>query len=123
MGAATWLEAYWVNVMKSPVVGKWRIIEMGNWDKDYFDMEVPAYFMFKSNGMGDFQFGLVQGELDGRWTIRDGLSAIEFTWEGSDEADPVTGRGWASVHADGKLHGQIFFHLGEESTFVAKRKK
>jgi len=109
--------------MKSPVIGTWRITAMGNWDKDYFDMEVPARITFRSSGMGEFQFGLVQGEIDGRWTIRDGRSTIEFTWEGSDEMDSVAGRGWASVLSDGKLEGQIFFHLGEESTFTAERRK
>ena len=34
--------------------------------------------------------------------------------------DPCTGRGWAVVEGD-KLHGMIFFHQGDGSSFVAKR--
>jgi hypothetical protein len=35
--------------------------------------------------------------------------------------DPAQGRGWAAVRG-GELHGMTFFHGGDESTFVAKRK-
>jgi hypothetical protein len=46
---------------------------------------------------------------------------VEFTWEGSDEGDQVTGRGWAILAEDGTLNGRIFFHLGDDSGFHAVR--
>ena len=49
---------------KSALIGKWRIIEMGLWDKDYLDMVEPAYIQFKANGLGEFKFGCVVGGLD-----------------------------------------------------------
>lgn len=74
--------------------GDWRITEMEAWDREYLDMEVPAYIRFEEDKMGSFQFGLVQGSLDSRTTMRDGKPAVEFSWDGSDEIYPVSGRGW-----------------------------
>jgi hypothetical protein len=45
-----------------------------------------------------------------------------MTWDGNDEPDPAQGRGWAVV-TDDELHGIIFFHGGDGSEFVAKKKK
>jgi hypothetical protein len=46
---------------------------------------------------------------------------VEFTWDGTDEGDQVSGRGWATLQDDGLLHGHIYFHLGDESRFRATR--
>ena len=46
--------------------GKWRITEMEMWDRDYFDMEVEAYIQINANGSGEFQFGLVCGQIRGK---------------------------------------------------------
>jgi hypothetical protein len=43
-----------------------------------------------------------------------------FTWEGMDEMDPVTGRGWITLR-DKELYGKIFFHQGDCSWFRAKK--
>jgi len=42
-----------------------------------------------------------------------------FAFVGFDKGDEVTGRGWAEV-TEKKLSGQIKFHEGEKSRFVAK---
>jgi hypothetical protein len=47
---------------------------------------------------------------------------VEFSWEGNDECDPASGRGWAVLEEDGSLCGRIFFHLGDDSGFTAVRK-
>lgn len=95
---------------------------MTGWDEDYFNEEAQAYIDFEPNGLGSFQFGYVQGQIDWRTTSRDGQPAAEFSWEGGDGADgtPLTGRGWAVLDGD-ELSGMIFIHLGDESGFVAKR--
>lgn len=107
---------------KSPVSGKWRIVSMTEWDEDYLDEEVEAYIDFGSNGLGSFQFGYVQGDIDYRTTERDGKPVVEFSWEGGDAADgtPLTGRGWA-VPDGGKLSGMFFIHRGDESGFEARK--
>ena len=45
--------------------GTWHIYEMETWDEDYFNMEVRAYIEIKPNGSGEFQFGLVSGQIGG----------------------------------------------------------
>lgn len=49
-----------------PFIGKWIIVEMEAWDQDFVNMEVPGHFTFRKDGTGQFQFGLVQGEMDCR---------------------------------------------------------
>ena len=44
------------------------------------------------------------------------------SFEGQDEYDPVSGRGWVIIEDD-TLKGKIFFHAGDESGFKAKRTK
>ena len=57
--------------------------------------------------------------MDYRPGERDGLPAIEFSFDGTDEGDRISGRGWA-VLAD-TLRGRLFFHDGDESAFRAER--
>lgn len=101
-------------------VGTWIIVEMEVWDQEYVNMEVQGNFSFKKDGMGHFQFGLVEGWMDCCMETEDGKERIEFFWEGSDEMDPANGRGWA-VLEDDELRGRIFFHQGDDSTFRAKK--
>ncbi len=51
---------------QSEFVGTWHIYEMEMWDDDYFNMEVQAYVAIDSRNLGDFQFGLVSGQIDGK---------------------------------------------------------
>jgi hypothetical protein len=104
------------------VIGHWRITDMEVWDADYFDMEVPAHITVRDNLTGSFQFGLVQGELDGRIEVIGGHPRLEFSWSGSDENDEVAGRGWLQVTGD-EAEGRIFFHLGDDSGFTAVRQE
>ena len=73
--------------MKKEFVGRFRIVEMDMWGKDYLDMDVPAYMKILRDGSGEFQFGVVSGQMDCRPAERDGKPAIEFSWEGHDETD------------------------------------
>jgi hypothetical protein len=100
--------------------GHWHIVSMDGWDVDATGEDGPAFIEFGADQMGDFRFGLTSGNTDYRITERDGLPAAEWTWEGMDEMDPCTGRGWAVLEGD-ELHGMIYFHQGDESGFVAKR--
>ena len=104
----------------NPFIGTWRITEMEVWDQEYVNMEVPGHLTFKKDGLGHFQFGLVQGELDCRVETGDQGPRIEFSWEGQDEMDPACGRGWAEIEKD-ELRGRIFIHLGEDLAFRARK--
>jgi hypothetical protein len=102
------------------VIGTWRIIHMDGWDADYFDMEVPAHITIRKDLTGEFQFGLVQGQLDGRIESVDGSPDFDFSWSGCDENDPMTGRGWLQVNGD-QTASHIFIHLGDDSALKAER--
>ncbi|HMM72555.1 MAG TPA: hypothetical protein PKC22_10110 [Rhodocyclaceae bacterium] len=102
------------------VLGTWRITGMEVWDADYFDMEAPAHITIRSDLTGEFQFGLVQGDLDARVSSVDGVARVEFSWSGADENDPMSGRGWMDVTGD-QAEGRIFIHLGDDSAFTAVR--
>ena len=103
-----------------PFLGTWSIIEMEAWDQEYVNMEVPGHFTFEKDGRGYFQFGLVQGEMDCRMETDDRGERIEFSWEGRDELDSASGRGWAVIE-NGELSGRIFIHQGDDSRFRARR--
>jgi hypothetical protein len=101
-------------------VGKWRIIEMDQWDQDYIDTDVPGHITVGRDGRGSFQFGVVQGVMDCRLDHIGDLDVLGFSWEGSDDCDPAFGRGWAVVEGK-QLTGQIFLHEGDASGFKAKK--
>src|SRR4051794_27496065 len=107
---------------KSPFTGRWRITSMSAWEDDFLDEEVEAYMEFNDRGWGEFHFGNVQGHMDCRLTMRDGVPAVEWSWDGNAEMDAAQGRGWAVIR-DGELNGMIFLHGGDNSEFVAKKSK
>jgi hypothetical protein len=106
----------------SKIVGRWRITSMTEWDQDFIDKEVPGYFKFTTDGLGEFHFGYVRCGIDWQSTERDSRPAVEFSFEGMDEMTPTSGRGWAIISGDA-LDGMIFFHQGDESGFTATKAK
>lgn len=103
------------------VTGRWRIVEMDLWDLDSIDLLGPAVIEFGGDATGHFRFIAVQGSMDCRDAQRDGRPAVEFTWNGFDEEDEVSGRGWAVLESGRSLRGHIYFHLGDDSGFSAVR--
>ncbi len=108
---------------KKDYSGKWRIIEMSAWDKDYFDEEVPAYIKIENTMMGDFHFGYVQGWIDGRIVKHQDVEYFEFTFDGNDNGggDDVSGSGRIKLNGKNSAEGELKFHLGDDSTFQLKR--
>ncbi len=103
-------------------VGTWRVKEMSNWDQDYMDEEAPAKLTIKANGVGSLAFGYVHAELDCRMEDVGVAEHLAFSFAGTDEMDETSGRGWA-VAIGKRLEGWLGFHLGEESSFVARKSK
>jgi hypothetical protein len=103
------------------LIGRWRIVEMDLWDRDALDLVEPAYIEFDDRARGCFGFIAVEGDLDCRHADVDGRARVDFTWEGDDEGDARSGRGWAQLEPDGALRGHIFFHAGNDSGFLAGR--
>jgi hypothetical protein len=100
------------------IAGKWRITEMEVWDRDAIDLVGPAFIEFTGQG-GQFRFIAVDGWMDCRHKDKSGRPYVEFTWDGNDECDLASGRGWAKLERDGALTGHIYFHHGEDSAFKA----
>ena len=92
------------------------------WDQEFIDMETNGYFHFEKNGLGSFQFGCVQGRIDYKIETVGEITRLEFSWEGQDENDAAIERGWAVTEND-RLEGRIYFHLGDDSWYKAKRYK
>src|SRR5690606_31472282 len=85
--------------------GRWRIVEMDNWDNDFLDLVEKAHLSFKGAADGEIAFGALKGFLDVRYGARDGSACAEFSWEGQDENDPACGRGWAAIGTAGRIVG------------------
>jgi hypothetical protein len=96
---------------------------MEMWDADYFNMERQAYLEINSNGLGDFQFGLVTVQIDGEVEMSGNNERFSFTWDGNDELDPVSGSGWITLDGTNKIIGRIKIHLGDSSEFKGVKAK
>jgi hypothetical protein len=104
----------------TPLTGRWRIVEMSGWDRDAIDLVEPGFIAFAADRTGQFGFIAVHGWLDYRPLQRDGRVGVEFTWEGTDDGDQVSGRGWATLIDDARIEGHVFVHLGDDSSFRAE---
>lgn len=49
--------------MTHPLAGKWRIVEMELWDREFIDLLGPGYITFDDQGGGEFCFGAATGEI------------------------------------------------------------
>lgn len=91
---------------------------MSAWDQDYIDEIVPGRIVIRKNATGEFQFGCVQGEMDCSMDAIGKQRCLGFSWEGADDAHPVSGRGWLVVAGE-EITGKICFHHGEASSLKA----
>jgi len=109
-----------VKKISNAYLGRWRILEMEAWDKDFIDLVGEGHITFEKKNQGELHFGAVECDLDCRIENLGDQERIEFSFVGSDEGDEVSGRGWAVVEGD-RLRGRIYFHHGDESGFVAEK--
>lgn len=91
------------------------------WDADYFNMETQAFIEITPKNMGEFQFGLVTGSLDGYLENSNSKKRFAFTWNGSNEMDEASGSGWLQLNSKDQADGLIKFHMGDHSTLKACR--
>ena len=45
------------------IIGRWRILESDQWDRDYLDLIDPAFIAFATDGHGELAFGVVTVSL------------------------------------------------------------
>ena len=105
--------------VKKKFVGHWRITDLEGFDADYADMGGPAKLKISTRGTGTMNFGAVEAEIDCKMDELDDR-VLRFTFEGMDEGDQISGRGFCSVTGD-ELMGRVFRHYGDAFGFKAKR--
>jgi hypothetical protein len=96
--------------------GKWRIVETEIWDRAHLDLVEPAFLAIDGQGGGEMAFGALTAALSCGYTT----DGVDFTWDGSDEGDQVSGDGWAELQPDGSILGEISYRNGDETTFKAE---
>jgi hypothetical protein len=94
------------------LVGKWRVVETPEHDM----AGANSYILFGEES-GAFALDCLTGSIHGPCEG----DAVEFTWEGNDEMEETSGRGWAELRQDGSLKGEICLKNGDEIPFVARR--
>lgn len=82
--------------------GRWRIVDMDNWDSDFLYLVEEAHLTFGGKSDGEIAFGALKGSLDVCYGTRDGLASAEFSWEGHGENDPACGRDWVMIGTAGR---------------------
>jgi hypothetical protein len=105
--------------VKKKFVGQWRVTGLQGFDSDYVNLCGPAKLKISPRGTGHMNFGAVEMELDCKMDDLD-ERVLRFTFEGGDEGDPISGRGYCLVDGN-KMIGRIFRHYGDEFGFRAKR--
>jgi hypothetical protein len=106
--------------VKSKYTGTWRITEIEGWDTAYIDLTGPGYIAIGRKGSGFMQYGAVEADLDCHIEEIGNTQRLEFTFQGFDEGDPISGRGWVVVEGT-KMTGHIYIHHGDEAPFKAVR--
>ena len=69
------------------------------------------------HGHGEIAFGAFQAGLD----IDYDKSSIDFTWQGFDEMDEVSGDGSAELIEGGFIEIDFAYHNGDKAVLKAKR--
>jgi hypothetical protein len=97
------------------IIGRWRLLEADQGDRDYLDLVEPAVIRFDRDG--DLAFGVVNAGLD----LEDARTVVFFTFEGSDAGDEISGSGSAELTEDGALEIELSFHNSDDAVLKAKR--
>jgi hypothetical protein len=99
--------------------GHWRVISSPDFDRQTLEMEITPYVTVEGQNFafeGAFHIGLIRGEFDGRL---DGKRVL-FSFEASDELEPLHGAGTMSL-LDGRMEFRLLIFLGDEFTFICER--
>jgi hypothetical protein len=106
-----------IAAMDCGLIGHWRIVAAGIWERDYLDLVAPATMIIGSEGHGEIAFGALQAGLN----LAYGRSDVVFTWIGFDEMDEVRGTGSAELLANGTLEIEFDYDNGDDAVLRAER--
>jgi hypothetical protein len=102
-------------------VGRWRVTSTELWDRDALDLIEEAFVRFGPDQAGELAMIALRADVDYRLAKKDGTPSVEFSFEGDDDGDPCSGRGWAALGDDDVLRGRLYIHRGDDSAFEAER--
>jgi hypothetical protein len=102
-----------------PLIGTWNILSMSEWTDEVIHAAGPAQIVIQPDWSGEMRFCYV--DLSFNCDLVESAAENEFSFIGADEMERVSGRGRMKLKKDSKLHGRIWFHHGDSSTFVATR--
>src|SRR5690349_23706451 len=80
---------------RNPFLGRWRIAATDVWSADDLDGVSPAHVTFRGCRQGEMELLVIEADIDYRVGRREGRPFIEFSWEGTDDGQPISGRAWA----------------------------
>jgi hypothetical protein len=105
---------------KAALHGHWQIEASSLWDDESLHLFGTAYLKIRPNGFGEFVVGALEADID--WHARDDSSppCVDFSFEGNDDGEPVSGRGWARCTGDA-LQAEIFIHRGDRSALTGRK--
>lgn len=102
-------------------LGTWRIREVGEHTRKEIDLSGRAVITFDKDGGGSLRFFWVKADIDCRSSTRGGSAFVDFTWAGTRDGSPVSGRGWATVLKTGGMMGHLWVHREGDANFTAVR--
>jgi hypothetical protein len=107
--------------------GKWVVVELPDLVDDYLKLSDDPHvtLLCRRNKLsGEYEFGVQNGVLDGEIIEEiDGNIAIQFSFEGQDETDPVHGFGLANLTNNNTITGKMHYHMSDTCRFTWKRSK
>lgn len=98
--------------------GKWKVVEVGDWEEEEVDESEPAIFEIRQDGKGSVSFMAMHGELDWKMDDPQDGARIDFSFMGDDDGTEVFGRGWAELEG-GEVDGEILYFQGDSYAFHA----
>ena len=101
--------------------GRWRILTMGRWGKDFLDLIEEAHLTFRGTAGGSIAFGTLEGSLEVIYVAREQSVRAVFSWKGENGADDVSGSGWAMPETGNRLVGHFHVDDGDVCAFVCER--
>ena len=80
-------------------------------------VQARIFISFDRDGHGELGFGAVKAAL----ALDYARTVVFFTFEGSDEGDPISGSGSAELTKDAALEIELSFHNGDDALLKAKQ--
>jgi hypothetical protein len=106
--------------------GKWKVFDAMDQGDDYLSLTPDPHLLIEVNSKnevtGNYQYGAGDGFIDGQFERDNDDLRLIFSFEGSDEMDPVSGFGTASFESPDTLLLKMHYHMGDTYSFRCKRK-